>query len=72
MGQKKEILKKIVPKFLQKTNHKKEISDNAKNAALEVKKVALETIGQKKEVLKKIVPKRGNATVVLTQKPLSS
>ena len=44
-------------KSLQETNHKKEVSDNAKNAALEVRKVALESMGQtKKEILKKIVP----------------
>ena len=33
-------------KSLQETNHKKEVSDNAKNAALEVRKVALESTGQ--------------------------
>ena len=33
-------------KTLQETNHKKEVSENAKNAAMEVRKVALESMGQ--------------------------
>ena len=36
-------------KSLQETNHKKEVSDNANNAALEVRKVALESMGQAKK-----------------------
>ena len=45
-------------KSLQETNHKKEVSDNANNAVLQVKKFALESMGQaKKKILKKIVSK---------------
>ena len=50
-------------------NHKKEISDNAKSAVLDVRKIELESIGQtKKKIRKKIVPKRLNATGLLTQR----
>ena len=59
-------------KSLQETNHKKEVSDNANNAVLQVKKFALESMGQaKKKILKKIVSKSWNATGVLTHKLLS-
>ena len=36
-------------KSLQEMNRKKEVLDNAKNAALEVRKVALESMGQTKK-----------------------
>ena len=63
-------------KSLQGTNHKKEVSDNAKNEwerKVEQRKVALESMGEtkKKEIPNKIVPKRWNTTGNLTQKLLS-
>ena len=43
------ISKNTEAKSLQETNHKKQVSDNAKNAALEVRKVAFESMGQTKK-----------------------